>query len=328
MSTTAKRSERPGRSPEEEPVASNPFRTTPPWQRENAGWKGALAGLTVLILALGSIAGVVYLAWYAVGDDESSDAATPIATTGSCGAVTADDTEPLASEPDLSPPPDRSIAVVNTNFGPLEVLLFGDLAPCGVAGFSELAEAGFYNNHACHGMTVQPEQPTSTVNCGEPGRASAHLEELDDWSDDGEATFGPGWRFRSEVDGSGNLVGDVLALPLDDTGKAGSEFTIVRGSAVPSSQLSVVGQVVDGFRTLDDIAATSPSELYEGYPPQQVIVTGVHLQDVEANGDAAPGGDESSASTDTPEPTDDDASEPVPGADASNTTDTGRREDG
>ncbi|MFC4333838.1 peptidylprolyl isomerase [Salininema proteolyticum] len=292
----------------EEPVASNPFRTTPPWQRESGGWKGAVVGIAVLVLALGGIAGVAYLAMSG-SDEGGADDALP--ASGTCGAVDADDEEPLAERPDFAIPPERSTAVIETDYGSVEILLFGNVSPCGVAGFSALAGQGYYDGHDCHRVQISPQQPTTVVDCGEPGRGFTD-DALDEWTGSGGPKgHGPGWRYQAEVDGAGKLMGDVLALPLDDEGRAGSAFTLVRGDSVPSGNLSVIGQVVDGYQVLDAIAASVPTETYEGMPPQAITIRGVEIRAMSEDGfpSTEPSGEAESADPSPENGTSDEPSE-------------------
>jgi cyclophilin family peptidyl-prolyl cis-trans isomerase len=252
---------------EHEPVASNPFRGTAPWQREGSGtWKRGLAGFGAVVLTAGSIAGVAWLA-FRPGDNETGEAGEVIAE--QCTVTEADDAGTGADPMQPGTPAERSLATVQTNYGEIVVLLWGDLAPCGVEAFTHLSQTAFYASHECDRLTTQAVDPTAILRCGSPG--------LDPES---EASYGPGWRFQAETGMAGNDVADVLALVTDDKGQAGSSFALIRGAAVPTAGVSVIGGIVDGYEVLDQIAALTETVEYDGAPPVPVEVWGVVISDV------------------------------------------------
>nr|BFF22780.1 hypothetical protein GCM10025732_07450 [Glycomyces mayteni] len=206
-----------------------------------------------MVLTAGSIAGVAWLA-FRDGGGEGGDTGEVISAR--CNVTEAEDAGSGADPLDPAAPPERSLAVVQTNYGEIAVMLWGDLAPCGVDAFTHLAEAGFYANHECDRLTTQAVDPTAVLRCGSPG--------ADPESDD---SYGPGWRFQAETGMAGNDVADVLALVTDDRGRAGSAFALIRGAAVPTAGVSVIGGIVDGFEVLDDIAALSETVESDGPRP-------------------------------------------------------------
>ncbi|WP_035738209.1 peptidylprolyl isomerase [Glycomyces arizonensis] len=261
---------------EHEPVAANPFSGTPPWQRRG-GWRRGLAGLGALVLTAGSIVGVSWLAFHDGGGDEG-EAGEVIYER--CQVTEADDAEPVVDPPKLGTPADRTIVTIETSRGNLDVMLWGDLAPCGVAAFLHLAEVGFYEGHDCDRLTTQEVSPAAILHCGSPGAEP----ETDD-------TYGPGWRYQAEVGMEGVDVQDALALVTDDAGKAGSAFVLIRGQAVPTAGVSIIGGIVDGYEVLDEIAALPDTLEYDGEPPEPVTVysiTVVEESDVPTVDDTVP----------------------------------------
>ncbi|MCD0442101.1 peptidylprolyl isomerase [Glycomyces sp. A-F 0318] len=248
------------------PVAANPYRGTAPWQREGGGsWKRGLAGLGAVLLTAGSIGAVAWLA-FRDGGGGAEDAETVISE--QCRVTEAeDDGEAEPMEPGT--PAERSIATVQTNYGDVSVLLWGDLAPCGVEAFTHLAQNGFYTSHACDRLTTQAVDPTAILRCGSPG-----------FDPEAEGSHGPGWRFQAETGMAGNDVADVLALITDDRGRAGSAFALIRGAAVPTAGVSVIGGIVDGYEVLDQIAALTETVAYDGVPPVPVEIWGVTVTDL------------------------------------------------
>lgn len=258
---------------EHEPVAANPYGGTPPWQRRG-GWKRGLAGLGALLLTVGSIVGVSWLAFRDGGGDDERAAEV---VHERCRVVEADDAEPTVDAPRLGTPADRTIVTVETSHGTLDIMLWGDLAPCGVEAFLHLAGAGFYDGHDCDRLTTQRAMPTAILHCGSPGAEP-----------ESDQTHGPGWRYQAEVGMVGTDVQDVLALVLDENGNAGSAFTLIRGQAVPTAGVSIIGGIVDGYEVLDAIAALPETVEHDGAPPQPITVYSVTVAE---EADLPPGGE-------------------------------------
>ncbi|MDA1361257.1 peptidylprolyl isomerase [Glycomyces luteolus] len=253
---------------EHEPVASNPYRGTAPWQREGTGsWKRGLAGLGAVVLTAGSIAAVAWLA-FRDGGGEAGETGEVIAE--QCSVTQADDAGQGADPMEPGTPAERSLATVQTNYGEIVVLLWGDLAPCGVQAFTHLSQTAFYASHECDRITTQTVAPTAILRCGSPGT-----------DPETEESHGPGWRFQAETGMAGNDVSDVLALITDEQGRAGSSFALIRGAAVPTPGVSVIGGIVDGYEVLDQIAALTETVEYDGTPPVPVEIWGVTISDVE-----------------------------------------------
>ncbi len=102
---------------------------------------------------------------------------------------------------------------------------------------------------------------------------------------------------------AGNDVADVLALVTDDQGQAGSSFALIRGAAVPTAGVSVIGGIVDGYEVLDQIAALTETVEYDGEPPLPVEIWGITVTDL---GDLPTGPDtigETPTTTQTATPT-------------------------
>ncbi|SDD57206.1 peptidylprolyl isomerase [Glycomyces harbinensis] len=256
---------------ESSPVAADPYRGTAPWQREGgSSWKRGLAGLGAVLLTAGSISAV---AWLAFRDDDPAPEDLGEVISARCNITEADEDAGGVDPMEPGAPAERSIATVQTNYGDIAVLLWGDLAPCGVEAFTHLAQTGFYASHACDRLTTQSVDPTAILRCGSPGLDPAAEEETDE-------TYGPGWRFQAETGMAGNDVADVLALVTDDRGRAGSAFALIRGAAIPTAGVSVIGGIVDGYEVLDQIAALSTTVAYDDVPPVPVEVWGVTVTDL------------------------------------------------
>ena len=136
-------------------------------------------------------------------------------------------------------------------------------------GLHPPAQTGFYTSHECDRLTTQSVDPTAILRCGSPG-----------YEADSSETYGPGWRFQAETGMAGNDVADVLALVTDDQGQAGSSFALIRGAAVPTVGVSVIGGIVDGYEVLDQIAALTETVEYDGEPPLPVEIWGITVIDL------------------------------------------------
>jgi hypothetical protein len=108
-------------------------------------------------------------------------------------------------------------------------------------------------------------------------------------------------------------VQDVLALVTDESGNAGSAFALIRGQAVPTAGVSVIGGIIDGYEVLDAIAALPETVEHDGEPPQPVTVYSITvLEETEAaeSDVAPPAGEQSTAADQTP--TADATADPLP----------------
>ncbi|HEX2144013.1 MAG TPA: peptidylprolyl isomerase [Glycomyces sp.] len=256
----------------ESPVGANPYRGTPPWQREGSGgWKRGLAGLGAVVLTAGSIGAVAWLAFRDNGG-EGGDTGEVIAQR--CTVTEAEDAGDPVDPLEAGTPADRSLATIGTNYGEITVMLWGDLAPCGVEAFTHLSHSGFYSSHECDRLTTQAVDPTAILRCGSRGYESgADIEDED--------SYGPGWRFQAETGMAGNDMADVLALVTDERGRAGSTFVLIRGAAVPTVGVSVIGGIVDGYEVLDQIAALTETVEHDGEPPVPVEIWDIVITDID-----------------------------------------------
>ena len=228
---------------------------TPPWEDPGKPRNAIIGGLVVLAL-LGVVALVGWVLFRPSGEEGPSGAVGE--PNGPCEIRTVDEAPGGAGIPATEGVAPRSTVVVTTNLGPITVLLFGDLAPCGVASFTNLARTGFYNSAACPSMASSPTEPTLVLRCGTPAKEG-----------------GPGYRVRGEHPFSNTAVVDALALVNDDSGRSGAEFAFVRGQSVPTNSMTVIGQVIDGFTVLDSITARAGTAAFQGPPPLPVTVLAV-----------------------------------------------------
>lgn len=137
-----------------------------------------------------------------------------------------------------------SKAIITTNFGVIEVELFGDKAPKTVLNFATLAKAGFYNGTKFHRVIkdfmIQGGDPLSK----------------DDSRKNFWGTGGPGYQFEDEFNDE-QLVRGVLAMANSGPNTNGSQFFIVTAPATPwlDGKHTAFGRVVSGIEAVVAIEA-------------------------------------------------------------------------
>lgn len=243
-------------APQEEPRRSSPPIATdaPPWESPGRP-RNAIIGM-VLVLALLGVAGLVGWVLFKPTADEPTGAVGE--ASGPCDMRTVDELPGGGGEPVFGQAPPRQTVTIVTNLGNVTAMLFGDLAPCGVTSFANLAARSYYTSKACPEMTTAMTEPTLVLRCGEPAGQG-----------------GPGYRVRGEHPFADAPVVDALALVNDERGLSGGEFAFVRGQSIPTNNLTVIGQVIDGFGILDSIAATGGGQTFTGAPPQPITILSV-----------------------------------------------------
>ncbi|MEV0647959.1 peptidylprolyl isomerase [Phytomonospora sp. NPDC050363] len=229
-----------------------PQEDTPPWDSPGRP-RNAVIGILLTVALLGA-AGLIGWAMLRPSIEDGSTGAVSDPS-GPCELRTVDEMPGDGGVPAVEGIPERSTAVLTTNLGQVTVMLFGDLAPCGVASFTHLSRQGSYNSATCPSMTSALTEPTLILRCGIP-------------TDQG----GPGYRVRGEHPFADTAVVDALALVNDADGRSGAEFALIRGQSVPTNNLTVIGQVIDGFGVLDSITAQGGAASYAGPPPMPVTV--------------------------------------------------------
>ena len=124
----------------------------------------------------------------------------------------------------------------------MTVELYPETAPITVKNFIELVQKGFYNGTIFHRVIpefmIQGGDPTGT-GCG-----------------------GPGYQIKGEFSGNGvenplkHTRGVISMARSADPDSAGSQFFIMHADAPHlDGQYAAFGKLVDGFDTLDEIAA-------------------------------------------------------------------------
>ena len=137
--------------------------------------------------------------------------------------------------------PKHPLAIIETNYGPVEVVLFPETAPKATENFIRLAEAGSYNNCSFHRVI-----PNFMIQGGD--------------FTNGNGTGGRSiWGREFEDEFSNTLLFDKpgkLAMANRGKNTNGSQFFITTATTAHLNQKhTIFGQVVKGFENLKKIEA-------------------------------------------------------------------------
>lgn len=154
------------------------------------------------------------------------------------------------------------------NGEPLEVTMFGDLAPQAVANFVTLAEDGFYDGIGCHRLVTEG---IFVLQCGDPN---------------GDGTGGPGYTWgpiENAPEDDLYPAGSIAMARAGNLGDSmGSQFFIVyEDSVIPSDVAggyTIMGQVDNGLETVRQFASLGTEDgSNDGTPAEQIIIDSVEL---------------------------------------------------
>ena len=134
----------------------------------------------------------------------------------------------------------KSIALITTNYGNIEIALDKNNAPNTVDNFIKLAKSGFYDGVRFHrvikGFMIQTGDPQSK-----------DLAKRDFWG-----TGGPGYKFADELTGKEKYEIGTVAMANSGPNTNGSQFFIMTSNTPLPPSYTVFGKVVSG----QDIAMT------------------------------------------------------------------------
>ncbi len=134
-------------------------------------------------------------------------------------------------------------AVIETEFGDIELELYPDVAPKHVENFTTLAKDGFYDGTIFHrvipGFMIQGGDPnTKGTNVGSYGMG------------------GPDHNVDAEFSDISHVRGILSMARSQDPNSAGSQFfVVVKDSTFLDKQYTVFGKVVSGMDAVDKIVA-------------------------------------------------------------------------
>jgi len=135
----------------------------------------------------------------------------------------------------------EEIAVIETNFGKMEIGFLPDKAPGHVKNFKDLAKKGFYD-----GTTFHRVIPGFMIQGGDPNTKS------DDRSTHGMG--GPGYSIKAEFNDTPHKRGILSMARSQDPDSAGSQFyVVVKDSFFLDGKYTAFGKVVSGMAVADKI---------------------------------------------------------------------------
>ena len=135
----------------------------------------------------------------------------------------------------------EEIAVIETNFGKMEIGFLPDKAPGHVKNFKDLAKKGFYD-----GTTFHRVIPGFMIQGGDPNTKS------DDRSTHGMG--GPGYSIKAEFNDTPHKRGILSMARSQDPDSAGSQFyVVVKDSFFLDGKYTAFGKVVSGMDVADKI---------------------------------------------------------------------------
>lgn len=182
---------------------------------------------------------------------------------------------------ELVPSPDLAeartwVSTLDLNGSPLELELFGDVAPQAVANYLSLIESGFYENVSCHRLVTAG---IFVLQCGDP---------------DGDGRGGPGYNWGPIENAPADNIYPAGTLAMarqgyrDEPGfsagfSMGSQFFIVYEDSEIGSDLAggytVFGRVTSGLDAVREIAALGvDGGASDGSPLAPVLMTNLTIE--------------------------------------------------
>lgn len=156
-------------------------------------------------------------------------------------------------------------ASIETNFGEIEIQLYGDQAPVTVENFVNLAKSGFYEGTLFHRVV-----PGFVIQGGDP---NTKLSDRSVWGKGGSGRTIP-----LEISSLQNVRGMVAMARSQDPNSASSQFYILVGDAPHlDGQYAVFGKVVSGMEVVDKIASVPTDD--SDIPLENVVIERVTISE-------------------------------------------------
>jgi peptidyl-prolyl cis-trans isomerase B (cyclophilin B) len=132
-------------------------------------------------------------------------------------------------------------AIIETQFGGIEVVFFPDKAPKHVENFVKLAKSGFYNGTIFHRVI-----PGFVIQGGDPNTKKEDTSQY--------GMGGPGYTVKAEFNDRLHERGTLSMARSQDPDSAGSQFFIVLARTPHlDGKYTVFGKVVKGMEAVDKI---------------------------------------------------------------------------
>jgi peptidyl-prolyl cis-trans isomerase B (cyclophilin B) len=202
------------------------------------------------------------------GDDEEE---TPSAATEAGGGTACEEVEePAPKDVDLSrpgdfdPPPEGTVATVETSCGSFEIELAVERAPRTTASFANLVEEGLYDGTAFHRIV-----PGFVVQGGDP---------------EGDGTGGPGYFVDEPPPQRLSYTRGTVAMaksPAEPPGRSGSQFFVVTGpDAGLPPDYALLGELASGEDVIERIEGLGdPASGEAGTPTRPAVIERVTLDE-------------------------------------------------
>lgn len=148
-------------------------------------------------------------------------------------------------------------AVLDTNHGEIVIELDPERSPLTVNNFVFLANDGFYDGVVFHrvieNFMIQGGDPTGT------GRG------------------GPGYRFRDEIEGTGDYSRGTVAMANAGPNTNGSQFFIVHKDTGLPHSYTIFGKVTSGMDVVDSIASSDTDS--SDRPQDEAVINEVTISE-------------------------------------------------
>lgn len=134
-------------------------------------------------------------------------------------------------------------AIIETNFGNMEIQFFPEVAPNHVSSFIELAKKGFYDGTTFHRII-----PGFMIQGGDPNSKSPDRSK--------HGMGGPGFTLKAEFNDKKHKRGILSMARSQHPDSAGSQFFIcVADSLFLDRKYTVFGEVASGIEVADKIVS-------------------------------------------------------------------------
>ena len=167
-------------------------------------------------------------------------------------------TKQYDSAPEMSIDLSKSYsAVLDTNHGEIVIEFDPERSPLAVNNFVFLANDGFYDGVVFHrvieNFMIQGGDPTGT------GRG------------------GPGYRFRDEIEGTGDYSRGTVAMANAGPNTNGSQFFIVHKDTGLPHSYTIFGKVSSGMDVVDSIASSDTDS--SDRPQDEAVINKVTISE-------------------------------------------------
>jgi cyclophilin family peptidyl-prolyl cis-trans isomerase len=165
-------------------------------------------------------------------------------------------TQQYDSAPEFAIDPSKTYtATVDTNHGEIVIEFDPERSPLTVNNFVFLANEGFYDGVVFHrvieNFMIQGGDPT------------------------GSGRGGPGYKFRDEIEGSGEYSRGTVAMANAGPNTNGSQFFIVHKDTGLPHSYTIFGKVTSGLEVVDSIAGSDTDA--SDRPRQDVVINKVTI---------------------------------------------------